>query len=243
MTPFIKENDYSPRISFLPEIEYFFLSLTLYFFAYFFVDFIFQKNIAYDLLFKDRKHYFQKNIVKTIALIGIFIYGSPVLFNGLYYDHWDNKTFHRIGYIYSALDVIGLYFVKNLPMNSKIHHIGSFIFSILNVQIDYSKNTFWIGLPIYCILSSYACGVNLFLALRLIKPLASLKKCILYNLYSYGFLLGMNWSYQIYSLFYKKGIEWTNDVYVFIFLMLFIANDDIKLMTFLRHQYYKINNL
>ena len=230
-------------VSYLPEIEYFFASLTFYAFGYVFVDFIFKKNIAYDLLFQDRKYYFQKNFVKTFALIAISIYGTHVLLNGLYYDYWDNKTIHRIGYIYSALDVMGLYFVKNLPLNSKIHHIGSFIFSYLNTRIDYSTNTFWIGLPVYCILSSYACGVNLFLALRLIKPIPSLKKFIRYNLYSYGLLLGINWTYQIYSLFYKQDIQWSNDIYVFIFLMLFIANDDIKLIKFLRHQYHKINNL
>ena len=128
-------------------------------------------------------------------------------------------------------------------MNSKIHHIGSFLFSILNVQIDYSKNTFWIGLPVYCILSSYACGVNLFLALRLIKPLISLKDCIRYNLYSYGILLASNWGYQIYNLFYKPDMVWTDDAYIFIFLMIFIANDDIKLMRFLNHQLQKVNSL
>jgi hypothetical protein len=173
----------------------------------------------------------------------ISLYSTPVLFNGMYYNKWDNHKLHQLGYIYSALDVIGLYFVKNLPINSKIHHISSFIFSILNSYIDYTKNTFWIGLPIYCFFSSYAFGVNLFLALRLIKPLLSLKSFISYNLYSYGLLLLANWVYQIYNLFYKPGIQLTNDAYLFIFLMLFIANDDIKLMRFLYHQLQKVNNL
>jgi hypothetical protein len=228
---------------YLQEIEFFFISLTLYFFGYLFVDFIFKKNIAYDLLFQDRKYYFQKNIVKTFALIGISIYGTQILFNGLYYNLWDNQIMYKLGYIYSALDVIGLYFVKNLPLNSKIHHIGTFIFSYLNTFNDYTKNTFWIGLPIYCILSSYACGVNLFLALRLIKPLSSLRSFIKFNLYSYGILLVVNWSYQIYNLFYKSNADWTNDKYLFVFLVLFIANDDIKLIRFLNHQLQKINNL
>jgi hypothetical protein len=230
-------------IPFLPQIEFFFASLTLYFFGYVLIDFIFKKNLAYDLLFQDRKYYFQKNIVKTFALIGISLYGTHVLYIGLYYNKWDNQIIHRIGYIYSALDIIGLYFVKNLPINSKIHHIGTFIFSYLNTFIDYSTNTFWIGLPVYCIFSSYACGVNLFLALRLIKPLSSLKKFIKYNLYSYGLLLAANWAYQIYNLFYKSNAVWTNDKYLFVFLMLFIANDDIKLMTFLNHQLQKVNSL
>ena len=69
-------------IPYLPEIEYFFASLTLYFFGYIFVDFIFKKNIAYDLLFQDRKYYFQKNFVKTFALVAISLYGTHVLFNG-----------------------------------------------------------------------------------------------------------------------------------------------------------------
>ena len=228
---------------YLQEIEYFFGSLTLYFFGYLFVDFIFKKNIAYDLLFQDRKYYFQKNFVKTFALIGISLYGTNILFNGLYYNQWNNQIIHRLGYMYSALDVIGLYFVKNLPMNSKIHHIGTFIFSYLNTFIDYSTNTFWIGLPVYCIFSCYAFGVNLFLALRLIKPLSSLKSFIKLNLYTYGLLLLANWSYQIYNFYYKTQMIFSNDAYLFIFLMLFIINDDIKLMGFLNHQLQKINNL
>lgn len=230
-------------IPYLPEIEYFFASLTFYAFGYLLVNFIFKKNIAYDLLFQDRKYYFQKNFVKTFALIGICLYGTPVLFNGIYYNQWDNRILHQLGYIYSALDVIGLYFVKNLPINSKIHHLSSFIFSFLNSYIDYTKNTFWICLPVYCFFSSYAFGVNLFLALRLIKPLSSLKSFIRYNLYSYGLLLVANWGYQIYNLFYKPGIQLTNDVYLFVFLILLIVNDDIKLMRFLYHQLQKVNSL
>ena len=34
-------------VSYLPEIEYFFASLTFYAFGYVFVDFIFKKNIAH----------------------------------------------------------------------------------------------------------------------------------------------------------------------------------------------------
>jgi hypothetical protein len=71
----------------------------------------------------------------------------------------------------------------------------------------------------------------------------SLQNCIMYNLYSYGLLLAANWGYQIYNLFYKSDMKWTNDAYIFVFLMLFIANDDIKLMTFLNHQLQKVNNL
>ena len=230
-------------IPYFPEIEYFFASLAFYAFVYRLVDFIFKKNLAYDLLFQDRKYYFQKNIVKTIALIGICIYGTPFLLKGIYYNKWDSHILHQLGYIYSALDVIGLYFVKNLPINSKIHHISSFIFSVLNSYIDYTQNTFWIGLPIYCFFSSYACGVNLFLALRLIKPLSSLKTFIRYNLYSYGLLLAANWGYQIYNIYFKTDMKLSNDAYIYIFLMLFIANDDIKLMRFLHHQLQKVNNL
>lgn len=230
-------------IPYLPEIEYFFASLIFYAFGYFLIDFIFKKNMAYDLLFQDRKYYFQKNFVKTFALVAISLYGTSVLFDGLYYNQWNNRRIHQIGYIYSALDVIGLYYVKNLPLNSKIHHIGTFIFSYLNTHIDYSTDTFWIGLPVYCIFSSYACGVNLFLALRLIRPLSSLKTFIRYNLYSYGLLLAANWGYQINTLFYNPDMKWTYDAYFFVLLMLFIANDDIKLMRFLNHQLQKVNNL
>ena len=40
-------------IPYLPEIEYFFASLTFYAFGYIFVNFILKNNIVYDLLFQE----------------------------------------------------------------------------------------------------------------------------------------------------------------------------------------------
>ena len=76
---------------------------------------------------------------------------------------------YRIAFMYSALDVLGLLMVKKLPINSKIHHIVSFSLSVLNTYIDYNTHFYWLGLPIYCMLSSYAFSVNLYLSLRLIN--------------------------------------------------------------------------
>lgn len=222
----------------LPEIEYFFLSIGLYYSLYKVVNFFYRNNIEYQNLPNERKEYFQKNIVKTFALIFISLYGSKILFDGFYYNNWDNSLIHKFGYIYSALDILGLIVVKNLPMNSKIHHCSSFLFSYLNTLVDYTQDTFWIGLPVYCILSSYAFGVNYYLAQRLITP--HNLNLITYNILSYGFLLGINWMYQIFNIFVRGTMTW--DVYLFVGLVLFVANDDIKLMKFMvyhRKKYLK----
>ena len=221
-----------------PEIEYFFISIFCYYVGYQIVDLFNKNNIEYQNLPKERKDYYQKNIVKTYALIFISIYGSKILYDGFYYNYWDNILIHRFGYIYSALDVLGLIVVKNLPLNSKVHHISSFLFSYMNTLVDYTTDTFWVGLPVYCILSCYAFGVNYYLAKRLITPHTFY--LITYNILSYGFLLGINWFYQLMNIYWRGGMTW--DVFLFIGLVLFVANDDIKLMKFMvyhRNKYLK----
>ena len=222
----------------LPEIEYFFVSICFYYFGYQVVNFLYRNNVDYINLPKERQEYFQKNIVKTFALVFISIYGSHILFNGFYHQYWDNVLIHRFGYIYSALDVLGLLVVKKLPLNSKIHHISSFLFSYMNSLVDYTTNTFWVGLPVYCILSCYAFGVNYYLAKRLLTP--HVLTLITYNIFSYGGLLGINWLYQLLNIYWNGTMTW--DVFLFVGLVLFVANDDIKLMKFMiyhRKKYLK----
>ena len=224
-----------------PEIEWFFIAITSYYALYKLTDFVYSKNPFYSQLTIDRKNYFQKNIVKTFALVGISILGTNILYDGFVKNAWDNKMVHRVGFAYAALDVLGLITVANLPFNSKVHHISSFLFSLMNSRVDYTQNTFWVGLPVYCILSCYAFGVNLFLALRLIYGLKKLQKLIEYNILTYSALLLTNWAYQIYNLSQTVGWNFTWDTYFFVGLILFVANDDIKLVKFLVHHWKKSN--
>jgi len=225
--------------SYFPNIEWFFLSLITYFAGYKLTHLLYKNNPYYYQLPDDRKNYFQKNMVKTVALVGISLVGTPVLYNGFIHDIWDNDMIQKLGYIYSSLDVLGLLVVKKLPMNSKIHHVSSFLFSYMNTLVDYSKPTFWIGLPVYCVLSCYAFGVNYFLAQRLITPLVKLRGLIRYNIISYCFLLVFNWACQVKNIVDKVGWDFTWDVYMFVFLVLFVANDDVKLVRFMLHHYRK----
>ena len=140
-------------LSYLPHIEWFFASLIAYFSAYKLTNFFYKNNSYYRQLSLDRQNYFQKNIVKTVALIGISCLGTSVVYNGFYNNKWDNDLIHKIGYMYAALDVLGLLVVKKLPMNSKIHHVSTFLFAYLNSLVDYTQPTFWVGLPVYCVLS------------------------------------------------------------------------------------------
>ncbi len=226
-------------LHFFPEIEWFFGSIFLYYLGYLLVDFEYRNTENYTILPIDRKNYFKKNIVKSIALFGISLYGTYIILNGFILDEWDNKMIHRMGYLYSSLDFLGLLKVKNLPVNSKIHHITTFFLSYLNTWIDYKIPSFWIGLPVYCILSCYACGVNFFLGMRLIKPLSRMRSLILFNLVSYVFLLILNWSYQIYNFYLIVGFNYSWDSLLYVGLIFFVANDDVKLVKFLNHHLKK----
>jgi len=224
---------------YFPEIEYFFGAIFFYFLGYLLVDYEFKNNESYSLLNTDRKNYFKKNIVKTVALSLISIYGTFIIYQGLILNIWNNQLIHRMGYLYSALDFLGLLKVRNLPTNSKIHHFTTFILSYLNTWIDYTKPSFWTGLPVYCILSCYACGVNYFLGMRLLKPLVELRKLIIFNLISYSCLLLTNWSYQMHVLHKYVGLNYGFDSFLYVSLIVFVANDDVKLVKFLFHHLKK----
>lgn len=223
-----------------PEIEWLFGSIFSYYLLYNLVDFLYRGNEYYNQLADDRKKYFQKNIVKSYSLAGISIFGSYFVYQGFFNNNWDNTIIRRVGYMYSALDALGLIVVKNLPMNSKIHHSSTVLFSYLNTLVDYSQPTFWIGLPIYCMLSCYSFGVNYFLGMRLITPLKKMTRMIEFNIITYSLCLIINWAYQIYNVLRLERFTW--DVWLFIGLVLFVVNDDIKLVTFLIHHWQKSKN-
>ena len=174
-------------------------------------------------------------------LIIIAYYSTIEISKGIFNLEYNNVFIYRLAFSYSALDVLGLLMVKNLPINSKIHHIVSFSLSVFNTMIDYNESYFWLGLPIYCILSSYAFSVNLYLALRLIIENNKLKYLISYSLYSYSFLFLLNWIIQFnFILFniFKNNISF--DFILYVILIIFLAIDDIQLIKFLNYQLTKL---
>lgn len=220
-----------------PQIETFFVSLFTYYFFYKIVNYFVKENKEYKELSDDRKNYFLKNLVKAGVLMYISGIGSYVIYQGYILRIWKNKLIYMVGYQYAALDILGLIMVRKLPINSKIHHISSFLLAYLNTKVNYEQSTFWVGLPIYCLLSCYAFLVNLFLAMRLIKGLKELKILIDICYYSYGLLLLVNWSYQINVIY--NFFELSIGLLFYVSLILFVANDDIKLMKFLKYHRIK----
>jgi len=231
-------------MDYFPEVGVFFMAMTAYFFAYKATDFYYRNNDNYQFLEPDRKNYFQKNLVKSYALAGISVYGTYIILNGYLHKNYDNKLIYQVGYWYSALDAMGLLMGENLPTNSKIHHSSTILFSYLNTFVDYNKDSFWHGLPVYCILSCYACGVNYYLAKRLITPKNETVSLIKFNIISYCALLVVNWIYQVYNIYTRVNSIWdvTWDLFLFIGLVGFVVNDDIKLVSFLKHQLSKCKN-
>ena len=223
------------------EISWFFGALFIYFLGYRTVNLLYKQNEYYNQLKKDRKLYFQKNIVKFYSLLFISVIGTPILYNGLIENNWDNLQIYRIGYLYSTLDFMGLLFVKNLPMNSKMHHLTTIFLSYLNTYVDYNEKSFWIGLPVYCILSCYACFVNYFLAMRLINPLDRLGNLIRFNLVSYVILLLLNWIFQFYIFLNRVGMDINFYSGLYAVLIIVVASDDVKLVKFLYHHLKKLD--
>ena len=228
-------------------MKYFFLSIGIYYTLYRILDLCITNN-KYKKLEKNRKNYFIKNIIKSIAMIPIAIEGSYVVGYGILFNKWNNHTMYRLGYQYSALDILGLMTVKKLPLNSQLHHITTFVLSYLNTYIDYNHKTIWIGLPIFCIISCFSFAVNLFLGLRLIYKLEQLNKILNFAYYGYIWWSLFNVLYQYGNIiihFYQliPSILKSTEFLLYIFLIHVIINDDIKLIRFLYHHKKKLQNI
>lgn len=203
---------------------------------YYPLDWYFSKNYSkYSTLPFHRKRYIIKNILKSFYLLFLTFYSSFILINAFVYNIWDNYMIHQLGLMYMMPDLISLFRVPKLHLNTIQHHITVVILAILNLFCDYSEDTYWKGLMIYSYMSMVTFIVNFYLGYRLLEDDQKKKSDIaLAALIVYGGSIIVNWSYQCF-IFYKWLFSSfpLYGLYFYMFLIYWVVKDDIVLMSFL----------
>ena len=207
--------------------------LGIYLFSYPVVRFGINHFFKDNKLDIDRINYVSKNFVKVIALSILVARATDGIINAVYYNVWNNAVFYELGYAYAMTDVAGLIMVKKLPANTKVHHITTFILSVLNTFNDYTQPTLWRGLVLYAYFSALALLVNLYLGLRVVIPTEKCTGLCRIALWNYIGVCFANWFYQVNLLVQFGSIS--ASTFIYIGLMVMIMFDDIKLIQFLRY--------
>ena len=155
-----------------------------------------------------KKIYVVSNLIKGLTLglnSNIVIY---FLYNYIRYGLWDIKTVKTFGAIYASLDMVSMFHIEKMQINTKIHHIMvQILYFIGLVYYDFNKNTLANPIVIYAIYSALAHIVNIYLSLRVfVKDEVFLKRLKYLSYIIYIICCCQNWSYQLYFLATNKDI-------------------------------------
>ena len=175
-----------------------------------------------------KKNYVAVNIIKFVGLSSIVI---TFLYNYLFENYTTYNLFANIGAVYTMLDVLALIVVKNMQINTIIHHVVvQFLYLICfyyNFDLMYPIVS---GIVIYTFFSSCSGIVNYFIALRVYNKkdefMIELSK-ISYKIY--GISCVLNWIFQIYFVMNMT----TYIAIIYSLMLLMIINDDIILIKYL----------
>ena len=217
-------------------------TFTLIYGCYWAIEMLLSSNKRFVKLPFDRKRYVIKNIIKCIYLYILTMFNIFCIKNILIYDIWDNNTIKLMGLMYCLPDFISLFRVPNMHRATIQHHMTTTILATLNLFIDYSQNSHWRGMIIYAYLSMLTGIVNFYLAFRLIHKDDQIdikKRLAKTSFVIYLASLILNWSYQLYIVSQWVMVFPLIGLYAYMFLIAFVVNDDIILLSFLYHEFSK----
>lgn len=181
------------------------------------------------LLCNEKKRAFVlTNTVKGLMLYVWCLYYMDTFIDLLLYGKWDHETFRYIAPAYACLDYTSMFYVYDMKLQTKLHHIGVVIASL---YISFSKpmenNTAATFICYYAVTSAMAFHVNLYMGLRhLFKLEGSTLPRISGVLYAIVFIINLNYQYHAFS----KNIE---QAYWLIPIFSCFIYDDLNLLKWL----------
>lgn len=219
----------------------------LYSVSYIFFYKVLEFNSSFQKLNFERRLYVVKNIIKSISLAYLSAITIPYIFDYINMEEINVDLTRWWGTIFVANDLTALFMVKNLPSNTRNHHLMTTL--LLQVVFLFNGNELEIVkfIVIYTIFSYYAFLVNLYLACRFLeldnpeskKYITVFNKSIdalrILAYYNYGICLLVNWSFHIYNLMYIiSSIRISHLIYFF--LLVPIIKDDLILLSWLKYK-------
>lgn len=219
----------------------------LYSLSYLFLFQLLKINSSFKKLTYERRLYVVKNIIKSISLAYLSAITIPYIFDYINMREIDINLTRWWGTIFVANDLTALFIVKQLPSNTRNHHLMTTFLLQVVFLFDGNKLEIVKFIVIYTIFSYYAFLVNLYLGCRFLELENPYQKkyIIVFNnsidnlrilaYYNYGFCLLVNWSFHIYNLFYNiRSIQITH--FLYFCLLLPIVKDDLILMSWLKYK-------
>lgn len=180
----------------------------------------------FDKLNDIKKHYVVKNLLKTVYLCVLCIFGFPFLIFAMY-NYFPNIPIKILASLYCSNDCVGLYKVKQLPTSTRLHHIVTSIFLMCTYATNFQENKIGQMLFYYTYFSACAFPVNAYLGLRYCYDYNEIEKYHYVAKHIYPLCCIVNWIIQFYMIgntFYD---------FAYIFLLLFIVFDDLYLLRWL----------
>lgn len=187
---------------------------------------------------KHKQQYFISNIIKSVVLSYCSYSATITLYN---YTNgiWKLDDIKYLGAIYASTDMVSMFKVEKMQINTVVHHVLVQILFLVSLFIfNFNVDTLSLGIVIYAIFSTLSFLVNAYLALRLtifkeniIKSLATCSAVI------YQFCCVINWLFQLYYLFTRCEI---NVVFrmMYFFVLGLIIFDDLVLIKYLINNSY-----
>lgn len=179
------------------------------------------------------KCYAIKNISKSFILCILTSYCFPMFIKIMSYDEWPSQLMIILGNVYVSTDVTALFFVPELPTNTKIHHTVVLILGIINTFANYQIDGIHRATTYLTFFSMIPYIVNTRLGVRFIEISVLNKKRISYaSAAVYTLSIICNFIIQNYYIFLKSNINLVSRILYFIVYYL-IFNDDILLLNYL----------
>ena len=157
---------------------------------------------------KHKKIYVISNLIKGMGLGLNSHICINILYNYIRYGKWNIETMKTFGALYAALDMVSMFKVEKMQLNTKIHHtmVQVFYFTCL-LHYNFSKTTLANPLVVYSIYSALSYIVNIYLSMRVfVKDEELLRRIKYISFIIYGYSCAQNWSYQLYFLLFNRNI-------------------------------------
>lgn len=191
-----------------------------------------------------RKLYIVKNYVKSIVLC-VFSYRAMLQTYYILVDNGQLNTEYTNtnALIYVLTDTVGLILVRNLPLNTKIHHLTTNLLGIYIVSNTHEYGSS-IYLPVlYAGFSSLSFIVNFYLAFRAHSPTNKYRSILSYTSYLiYVISSILNWFVQIYYLLITMAYGEMIFPFMYCFCLIAIISDDLILMKWLKNDSIKLTD-
>ena len=195
-----------------------------------------------------KKWYVVANLVKGGCLLCAAPMCLRMLVLNIQTGYWQTSFLLQLGCLYAALDLVAIYKVPKLAVNTLYHHLAVnvlFLYTLTNLM---NPDTFSRLIVVYALFSDLAALVNVYLGTRIVyNNKLHLKYLSSVCLVNYVVCCALNWSYQVYHLCWtEKFISQYGILPVMLFggFLFVVVSDDIILIRHLRdNSIWKKNTL